>query len=64
MHQKGPITSEGIKPLGLQISTTKEVLEYLAELNIRGFFFVRQSRIPTILFQGITQGYCINSGTP
>lgn len=63
-HTSGPITPDGIKPLGLQLSIDKETLIYLKNLGITGFFFVRQKRIPTILFQGITQGYSTNQEIP
>lgn len=56
-HSNGPIRSTGIYPLGMQFSIDKETLEYLRTLGVDGFFFVRQKRIPNILFQGLTQGY-------
>lgn len=56
-HNSGPIRNTGIFPLGLQFSIDIETLEYLKSLGVDGFFFVRQKRIPNILFQGLTQGY-------
>lgn len=50
---------------GIQIKTSKEVLEYLQDtLKIKGFFFVRQKRIPTILCQAYTIGIDPESKTP
>ena len=45
------------KVLGLDIVAQKEAIEYLTNtLKIKGFFFVRQKRIPTILCQAYTIG--------
>lgn len=53
------------KVLGLDIKTDKEVLNYLKNvLKIKGFFFVRQKRIPTILCQAYTIGIDKESKTP
>lgn len=53
------------KVLGLDIKTDKEVLNYLKNvLKIKGFFFVRQKRIPTILCQAYTIGIDKESRTP
>lgn len=53
------------KVLGLDIKTNKEVLNYLKNvLKIKGFFFVRQKRIPTILCQAYTIGIDKESRTP
>lgn len=47
------------------IKTNSEVLSYLKDkLNIKGFFFVRQKRIPTILCQAYTIGIDKESKTP
>ena len=47
------------------ISVPKEVTDYLKEkLNIKGLFFVRQKRIPTILCQAYTIGIDNESKTP
>ena len=50
--------------VGIKFETTKEVLERLKELNITGFFFVRQKRIPTILCQAYTIGIDKQSNLP
>lgn len=53
------------KVFGLDIKTDKEVLNYLKNvLKIKGFFFVRQKRIPTILCQAYTIGIDKESKTP
>ena len=44
-----------IYSIGVFIS--EEIINYLKTLNIKGFFFVRQSRIPTILAQAYTLPY-------
>lgn len=47
------------------IKVDKEVTDYLKnKLNIKGFFFVRQKRIPTILCQAYTIGIDKESRTP
>lgn len=56
--QKQQIFSIGIK-------TTRQVINYLYDnLHIKGFFFVRQKRIPTILCQAYTIGIDSQSRTP
>ena len=45
-----------IKPLGIQFSFPKEMIYDLRKKKIKGFFFVRQPRIPTILCQGFSVG--------
>lgn len=52
--------------IGLSIEIDKqEVLDYLQNvLNIKGFFFVRQKRIPTTLCQAYTIGIDKESNTP
>ncbi len=64
MHGVGPITQEGIKPLAIQFSTETSILQYLQTIGVKGFFFVRQKRIPNILFQGMTQGFQMNQEIP
>lgn len=50
---------------GLGIKTSNEVIDYLKNnLKIKGFFFVRQKRIPTILCQAYTIGIDPESKTP
>ena len=47
----------------LDIRTDEETIEELKKY-VKGYFFVRQKRIPTILAQGITVGIDKNSHTP
>lgn len=50
---------------GIQIKIHPEVLEYIyTTLNIKGFFFVRQKRIPTTLGQAYIIGIDKKSNTP
>lgn len=50
---------------GIGITTSNEVINYLKDtLKIKGFFFVRQKRIPTILCQAYTVGIDPESRTP
>ena len=53
-----------IKPLGIQFTLPYEMVEDLKEKFIKGFFFVRQLRIPTILAQGYSIGVEKNSYVP
>ena len=49
----------------INFNVAYEVLTYLRQdLNIKGFFFVRQKRIPTILCQAYTIGLDKESNTP
>ena len=48
---------------GLDIRVSDDTLQELKKY-VKGYFFVRQSRIPTILAQGITIGVDQNSFTP
>ena len=41
------------KIIGVQFNIPEEVKNYLKDLGIKGFFFVRQKRIPTILAQAL-----------
>lgn len=51
--------------IGINITTKQEVLDYLLnDLGIKGFFFVRQKRIPTTLCQAYTIGIDKQSNTP
>lgn len=47
---------KGIFPLGIKFSIDSRLVEKLREKNVKGFFFVRQNRIPTILCQGFSIG--------
>ena len=46
----------GIYPLCIKFVFTSEIINDLREKKIKGFFFVRQPRIPTILCQGYSVG--------
>lgn len=51
--------------LGIDIRVDKRVIEYLkSEYKIKGFFFVRQKRIPITLCQALTIGIDQESKTP
>ena len=51
--------------LGLNFKVSEEVLDYLQNtLKVKGFFFVRQKRIPTTLCQAYTIGIDNQSHTP
>ena len=60
------IKSPGFKTInGIKFYIDKETIEYLQKTyNIRGFFFVRQKRIPTTLCQAYTIGIDKESNTP
>lgn len=53
-----------VNPLGLKISIPNFVVNKLKELNIKGYYFVRQKRIPTFLFSGLSVGIDSISGVP
>lgn len=48
---------------GIRVETSTQVMEELKKY-VKGYFFVRQTRIPTILAQGITIGIDQNANTP
>ena len=51
--------------IGINITVGQEVIEYLQNvLNIKGYFFVRQKRIPTTLCQAYIVGIDKESNTP
>lgn len=51
--------------IGIKFRTNSEVIDKLKELNIKGFFFVRQKRIPTLLCQAfIIHNDCKYTGIP
>lgn len=60
------MTSGGTQEIfSINFKVANEVVEYLKnKLNIKGFFFVRQKRIPTILCQAYTIGVDKESNTP
>lgn len=69
-NSKGVVSLNGTgydthKVLGIDIKTNQEVIDYLKnKLKIKGLFFVRQKRIPTILCQAYTIGIDKESKTP
>ena len=69
-NSKGVISLEGSgydtnKVFAIGIKTNREVIDYLRDkLKVKGFFFVRQKRIPTILCQAYTIGIDNESRTP
>lgn len=51
------IEEKEIHPIGIQFNIPKEIIDELKNTyKIKGFFFVRQKRIPTTLAQGFTIG--------
>lgn len=56
---------EEFKIIGLKIITNSEVIEHLRDTyKIKGFFFVRQKRLPLTLCQALTIGIDSESNTP
>lgn len=53
-----------IKPYGFKISMKSRLRERLQQLGIKGFFIVRQKRIPTTLCQGLSIGIDRTSHVP
>ena len=53
-----------IKPYGFKISMETRLRERLQQLGIKGFFIVRQKRIPTTLCQGLSIGIDRTSHVP
>lgn len=53
-----------VKPLYYRISISSEILKELYKQKIKGYFIVRQKRIPTILGQGLSIGIDKCSYTP
>ena len=51
-------------PIGFQISFQEGLREKLQSIGIKGFFIVRQKRIPTTLCQGLAIGVDRTSGVP
>ena len=56
--------SEAVTPLYYEMSLTNEVKGALRDLGVKGFFFVRQKRIPTILCQALSVGIDRSSYVP
>lgn len=59
------IFSEGeTKPLYFKFTLSKDIVSELKVNKVKGFFFVRQKRIPTILAQGLSIGIDTTSYVP
>lgn len=56
------INVNGFHVFNIGIAVPKEITEYL-QGKVKGFFFVRQKRIPTILCQALTMGFDKTSGS-
>lgn len=57
--------STTLQVYSIKVKVPTEVVEYIKELGqVKGFFFVRQKRIPTILAQAFTMGHDNLSGLP
>lgn len=52
------------KPLFYQMTLNEDILYALTQLKVKGFFFVRQKRIPTSLCQGVSVGIDRTSYVP
>ena len=52
---KGVYRNNGLYPISICFNMENEVIERLKK-HVKGYFFVRQKRIPTILAQGISVG--------
>ena len=48
--------SQAVKPLYFDVEITDEIQRALSELHVKGYFIVRQKRIPTIVSQGFSIG--------
>lgn len=58
------IGTDSVKPLYYEFKIDNKISEKLKELNVKGFFFVRQKRIPTILCQALSMGINRDSYIP
>ena len=58
------INKDGVKPYYYEISISDEITKILKENNVKGYFFVRQKRIPTIFGQGVAFGIDKTSFAP
>lgn len=56
--------SDNITPINLKFYIPSYVLEELHRLDIKGYYFVRQSRIPIFLTQGFSIGVSNNAYIP
>lgn len=55
---------ENVRPLGIKFSIPELVINELKKYNIKGYFFVRQKRIPNFLAQGFSIGVDQASSVP
>lgn len=60
---KGPIREDGVYPLSIRFNIEEQTAIELKK-HVKGFFFVRQKRIPTVLCQGFSMPTDGNSYTP
>ena len=56
--------NEGIFPLYYQISISPEIMHELNKCYVKGYFIVRQKRIPTVIAQGLSIGIDASSYIP
>lgn len=57
-------TNSKVQPLYYELSISNEIQELLKEYKVKGYFFVRQERIPTTLGQGFSVGIDRSSYVP
>lgn len=57
-------SNQRVVPLGIQFQIPEIVIDKLKEYNIKGYFFVRQKRIPNFLAQGFSIGVDEASSVP
>lgn len=53
-----------IKPIGLKFTVSQNILDKLKSLGIKGYYFVRQKRIPMFIAQGYSIGVSSNAYIP
>lgn len=59
------INKDSDQIFGIKVNITSKIIKYLKNnLKVKGFFFVRQKRIPNILAQALVIGHDITSGLP
>lgn len=56
--------SQSINPIYFKFSFTKDVIDSLRDNKVKGFFIVRQKRIPTVIAQGLSVGIDRTSYVP
>lgn len=55
-HYEDDTTKRSTKPIGVKFKLHEDLIEELKKYNVKGFFFVRQTRIPNIIAQGYSVG--------